>query len=92
MTKVLSLVVAASLVVATASAGYARGGGASGFAPGTSFRTMGPVAGHPGASGRSPGHEFQAFGSVRGHPGASGFTPGHRFTHHHPVHHMHHMR
>ena len=92
MTKVLSLVVAASLVVATASVGYARGGGASGLAPGTSFRTMGPVAGHPGASGRSPGHEFQAFGAVRGHPGASGFAPGHRFTHHHPVHHMHHMR
>ena len=91
MTKVLSLVVAASLVVATASAGYARGGGASGFAPGTSFRTSGPVAGHPGASGFAPGHLFRAHGSVRGHPGASGFATGHRFTHHAP-HMAHHMR
>jgi hypothetical protein len=39
MTKVLLVVVAASLVVATASASYARGGGASGFAPGTSFHS-----------------------------------------------------
>jgi hypothetical protein len=86
MIKILSVIVAASLVVATASAGYARGG-ASAFAPGTSFRTSGSVAGHPGASGYSPGHKFQAFGAVRGHPGASGYAPGHRFTHH-----MHHMR
>jgi hypothetical protein len=91
MAKVFLLVVAASLVVATASAGYARGGGASGFAPGTSFRTTGPVAGHPGASGFAPGHLFRAHGSVRGHPGASGFAPGHRFTHHAP-HMAHHMR
>jgi hypothetical protein len=49
MTKVLLVVVAASLVVATASASYARGGGASGFAPGTSFRAHGSVAGRPGA-------------------------------------------
>jgi hypothetical protein len=82
MTKILSVLVAGSLVVATASAGYARGGGASGFAPGTQFRASGSVAGHPGASGRSPGHEFQAFGAMRGHPGASGYAPGHRFTHH----------
>jgi hypothetical protein len=86
MTKVLSAIVAASLVVATASTCYARGG-ASAFAPGTSFRTSGSVAGHPGASGRAPGHEFQAFGAVRGHPGASGYAPGHRFTHH--MHRMH---
>jgi hypothetical protein len=82
MKRFLLFVAAASLVVATASAGYARGGGASGFAPGTSFRASGPVAGHPGASGFAPGHLFRAHGSVRGHPGASGFAPGHRFMHH----------
>jgi len=97
MKRVLLLVAAASLAAATTSAGYARGGGASGFAPGTSFRAHGSVAGHPGASGYAPGHLFRAHSSVRGHPGASGFAPGHRFTHHmrlthHMTHHAHHMR
>ena len=87
MTKVLLVVVAANLVVATASASYARGVRASGFVPGTSFRAHGSVAGSPGAPGFAPGHLFQAHGSLRDHPGASGFAPGHRFTHH-----MHHMR
>jgi hypothetical protein len=81
MTKVLALVAAAGFVVAASSTCYARGG-ASGFAPGTSFHTHGAVMGHPGASGYSPGHLFRAHGSLRGHPGASGYAPGHRFTHH----------
>ena len=80
MTKVLFPVIAVSLLVITASACYARGG-ASGFAPGTSFRTHGAVAGSPGASGYAPGHLFRAHGSLRGHPGASGYAPGHRMTH-----------
>jgi hypothetical protein len=80
MTKMLIPVVAVSLLVVTASACYARGG-ASAFAPGTSFHAMGSVAGHPGASGYAPGHLFRAHGSLRGHPGASGFAPGHRFAH-----------
>ena len=87
MTRMLVSVAAVSLLVVTASACYARGGGASGFAPGTSFGTSGSVAGHPGASGYAPGTLFRAHGSLRGHPGASGYAPGHRFTHHH-----HHMR
>jgi hypothetical protein len=80
MTKMLFPVVAASLLVITASACYARGG-ASGFAPGTSFHARGSVAGHPGASGYAPGHLFHAHGSLLGHPGASGYAPGHRFHH-----------
>jgi hypothetical protein len=80
MTKMLIPVVAVSLLAVTASASYARGG-ASAFAPGTSFHAMGSVAGHPGASGYAPGHLFRAHGSLRGHPGASGFAPGHRFAH-----------
>jgi len=82
MTRMLFPAVAVSLLVITASACYARGGGASAFAPGTSFRANGPVAGHPGASGYAPGHLFRAHGGLRGHPGASGFAPGHRFAHH----------
>jgi hypothetical protein len=81
MTKVLVPVVAVSLLAITASACYARGG-ASAFAPGTSFRTHGAVAGSPGASGYAPGHLFRAHGSLRGHPGASGYAPGHRMMTH----------
>lgn len=77
MTKMLFLMLAAGLMVATASASHARGG-ASAFAPGQQFGAHGAIAGHPGASGYSPGHMFRAHGSVRGHPGASGYAPGHR--------------
>ena len=74
MTKILSLAAAVGLLIAAVSTADARGGGASGFAPGQSFRAHGSIAGHPGAS--------RAHGSVRGHPGASGYAPGHRFVHH----------
>jgi hypothetical protein len=82
MTKILSLAAAVGLLIAAASTADARGGGASGFAPGQSFRAHGSIAGHPGASGYAPGHLMRAHGSVRGHPGASGYAPGHRFVHH----------
>ena len=77
MTKILSLMAVAGLLVAISSAADARGpgGGASGFAPGQSFRSGGALAGHPGASGYAPGHLKRA-GSFRG---ASAFAPGHRF-------------
>ena len=81
MTKIIPLAAAIGLLVAATSTGDARGG-ASGFAPGHSFRAHGAVAGHPGASGYAPGHLRQSFGSLRGHPGASGYAPGHRFVHH----------
>ncbi len=56
MTKILSLAAVIGLLVAASSTADARGGGggfggASGFAPGQSFRAFGAVAGHPGASG-----------------------------------------
>jgi hypothetical protein len=85
MTKILSLAAAVGLLIAAASTADARGGGgfgASGFAPGQSFRAHGSVAGSPGASGYAPGRLMRAHGSVRGHPGASGYAPGHRFVHH----------
>src|SRR5437868_15199593 len=62
MTKILSLAAVIGLLVAASSTADARGGGgggfggASGFAPGQSFRAFGAVAGHPGASGFAPGH------------------------------------
>ena len=80
MTKILSLAAAVGVLLAACLAADARGGfGASGFAPGQSFRSHGSVAGFPGASGYAPGRLMRAHGSVRGHPGASGFAPGHRF-------------
>jgi hypothetical protein len=83
MTKILSLAAAVGLLIAAASTADARGGpGASGFAPGQSFRAHGSVAGFRGASGYAPGRLMQAHGSLRGHPGASGYAPGHRFVHH----------
>lgn len=86
MTKILSLAAVIGLLVAASSTADARVGGgfggASGFAPGHSFRAHGSVAGHPGASGYAPGRLMQAHGSLRGHPGASGYAPGHRFIHH----------
>jgi len=81
MTKILSLAAAIGLLVAISSTADARTG-ASGFAPGQSFRAHGSVAGHPGASGYAPGRVMKAQGSLRGHPGASGYAPGHRFMHH----------
>lgn len=76
-------VIAATLIAAT-SVAYARGGGhgggASGFSPGQSFQSGGPVAGTHGASGYSPGHQMKSQGSVSGHPGASGYAPG-KFKH-----------
>jgi hypothetical protein len=83
MTKILSLAAVIGLLVAASATADARGGGgASGFAPGQSFRAFGAVAGHPGASGYAPGHLRRMHGSVPGHPGASGFAPGHRFMRH----------
>jgi hypothetical protein len=90
MTKIFSLAAAVGLLIAAVSTADARGGGfgggggfgASGFAPGQSFRAHGPVAGYPGASGYAPGHLKRSYGSVAGHPGASGYAPGHRFVHH----------
>jgi hypothetical protein len=85
MTKILSLAAVIGWLVAASPTADARGGGlggASGFAPGQSFRGTGAVAGHPGASGFAPGHLRRIHGSVSGHPGASGFAPGHRFMHH----------
>ncbi len=85
MSKLLSAALAAGLVVAASSAVYARGGGngggfgASGYAPGHSFRSYGPVSGYPGASGYAPGRMKKLYGPVYGHPGASGYAPGHRF-------------
>jgi hypothetical protein len=81
MTKILSLAAAVGLLIAAASTADARGGGASGSAPGQSFRMHGSVAGFPGASGYAPGQKFRAHGSVTGHPGASGYAPG-RFVRH----------
>jgi hypothetical protein len=81
MTKILSLAAAIGLLVAASSIADAREG-ASGFAPGQSFRAFGAVPGHPGASGYAPGHLRRIHGSVPGHPGASGYAPGHRFMHH----------
>jgi hypothetical protein len=78
MKKILSLMAISGLLVAISSVADARsgpGGGASGFAPGQSFRSGGAIAGHPGASGYAPGHLKRA-GSFRG---ASAFAPGHRF-------------
>jgi hypothetical protein len=81
MTKILSVAAVAGLLVAATSTADARGG-ASGFAPGQSFRAHGSVAGFHGASGYAPGRLMRARGSVPGHPGASGYAPGHRFVHH----------
>jgi len=81
MKKILSRAALVGLLVAAPSIADARGG-ASGFAPGQSFRAHGSVAGFHGASGYAPGRLMQAHGSVRGHPGASGYAPGHRFVHH----------
>ncbi len=80
MTRILSLAAVVALLTAVASTADARGG-ASGFAPGQSFRAHGSVAGSPGASGYAPGRLMRAHGSVVGHPGASGYAPGHRFMH-----------
>lgn len=78
MTKTLSLMAVAGLLVAISSAADARGGGpgASAFAPGHSFRS-GAITGHPGASGYAPGH-LKRPGSLRG---ASAYAPGHKFKH-----------
>lgn len=80
MTKFLTLAAALmALVVAAESMAFARGMGASGFAPGHEAR----VPGTPGASGNAPGRLFLRSGrhSLSGHPGASGFAPGHEFHH-----------
>jgi len=84
MTKILSLAAVVGLLAVASSTADARGGGfgASGFAPGQSFRAHGAVAGSPGASGYAPGHLRRSFGSIAGHPGASGYAPGHRFIRH----------
>jgi hypothetical protein len=81
MTKILSIAAAVGFLVAAAATADARVGGASGFAPGQSFRAHGSVTGFPGASGYAPGRLMRAHGSVPGHPGASGYAPGHRFMH-----------
>lgn len=77
MRKALSFIAVAGLLATISSAADARGPGASGFAPGQSFRSHGAIAGHPGASGYAPGHLKKA-GSVRR---ASAYAPGHRFKH-----------
>jgi hypothetical protein len=81
MSKILSVAAIVGLLAVAATTADARGG-ASGFAPGQSFRAHGSVAGYPGASGYAPGRLMRAHGSVPGHPGASGYAPGHRFIHH----------
>jgi hypothetical protein len=81
MRKILLLAAMVALLVAAPSIADARVG-ASGVAPGQSFRAHGSVAGFHGASGYAPGRLMRAHGSMRGHPGASGYAPGHRFVHH----------
>jgi hypothetical protein len=76
MIKFLTVPALIALLVMANSAAFARGMGASSFAPGHETRTH-------GASAKAPGRLFLSSGrhSLPGHPGASGFAPGHRFHH-----------
>ncbi len=81
MTRILSLAAVAGLIVAMSSTADARGPGgggghgASGFAPGQSFRQNGPIGGYSGASGYAPGRMKQS-GDYRG---ARAYAPGRKF-------------
>ena len=80
MIKFLTMPALITLLIVANSAAFARGMGASSFAPGHETR----VPGTHGASAKAPGRLFLSSGrhSLPGHPGASGFAPGHQF--HHP--------
>jgi hypothetical protein len=73
--KVLSLVAATGLLLATATAGMTAPASTS---PGQQMHKKGSYKKTPGASGYAPGHIMQRKGSARGEPGASGYAPGHR--------------
>jgi hypothetical protein len=77
MVKFLTMPALVTLLIVANSAAFARGMGASSFAPGHERR----VPGTQGASGNAPGHLFLSTGrhSLPGHPGASGFAPGRQF-------------
>jgi len=77
MIKFLTMPALVTLLIVANSAAFARGMGASSFAPGHETR----VAGTHGASAKAPGRLFLSTGrhSLPGHPGASGFAPGHQF-------------
>jgi hypothetical protein len=79
MIKFLTMPALVTLLLVASSAAFARGMGASSFAPGRETR----VSGTHGASAKAPGRLFLSSGrhSLPGHPGASGFAPGHRVHH-----------
>jgi hypothetical protein len=73
--RLLSLIAASGLLIATTSLGYAQSRSQEN-APGQRMQDRGSVSGQPGASGYAPGQQMQEKGSKSGEPGASGFAPG----------------